>query len=200
MASLPLLMLVLQFFSRSELSFPILLQIPGDQSIFRLADMVLSLRSLGLVAGTFQSQLPLLLDAGIFLFHLLKRLQGDADLVRFESRQYLPLDLNVYFSRQNALTPRLAQFTCLFVTDVCGLFAPSAAILRPHPRPTLPAQRNPLEQCLSSASRPLFTGFKHISIGIQSFLIREILIPTDVAGIHILNTNFPLIDRHLHNT
>src|SRR5262249_18878979 len=137
MASLPLLMLVLQFFSRSELSFPILLQIPGDQSIFRLADMVLSLRSLRLVAGTFQSQLPLLLNAGIFLFHLLKRFQGDADLVRFESRQYLPLDLSVYFSRQHGLTPRLAQFTSLFVTDVCCLSAISTAILHPHPRSAL---------------------------------------------------------------
>jgi hypothetical protein len=79
--SSPLLILAIEFFNRLEFGFPILLQIPCDQSIFRLHRLVLTLRSLGFVMGSFQPQFPLSLKAGLFFFQLLKRFQRDADFV-----------------------------------------------------------------------------------------------------------------------
>jgi hypothetical protein len=124
-------MLWLKFFCGSEFGFPILLQLPGDQSIFGLNRLILTWRPLCFVVGPFQPQFPWSLDAGVFLFQLLKRFERDSDFIRLEGQQYLPFNLGVYLISKNALTSRLAQFSRALIANVRTLFPMSAAITRP---------------------------------------------------------------------
>ena len=76
MLLLPALILLFDLFHGSQLFFPISLQAPGDQPVFRLNAVVLTLGSFGFIAGSFQPEVPLMAQGGIFLLQGFQAGQG----------------------------------------------------------------------------------------------------------------------------
>src|SRR5271169_233067 len=179
-----------------ELVLPHPLQRPCHQAVLRLDGIILSARSLRLVARSLAPERPLTFERAGFVLELAQCGNRESEAIRRQRFEQQSFDCRIDAQGAHLLTPRPAMLLLIGATKIDGVVAARAGIMQPHATAATATNGNALQQRIALARRPVMVCIIVIEVVREPPLVRHELLPIDISRKGGLQANRPILYRH----